>query len=80
MSICISPNVNSMSLKRDVSSAQSAHSRTGRLKNNHAKSRKKGDDKSAVAVVKSVRQLGCVSQPPESAAISRNGTQVLGPI
>ena len=39
--------------------------------------------KSAVAIVKSVRQLSCVSQdiePPESAAISRKGTKVLGPI
>ena len=36
----------------------------------------KGGDKSAVAIVKSVPQLGCVSQdtePPESAAISRKG-------
>ena len=44
---------------------------------------KKGDDKSAVAIVKSVRQLSCVSQdtePPESAAISRKGTKVLGPV
>ena len=44
---------------------------------------KKGGDKSAVATVKSVRQLGCVSQdaePPESVTISRKGTKVLGPI
>ena len=44
---------------------------------------KKGGDKSAVAVVKRVRQLGCVSQdaePPESATISRKGTKGLGPI
>ena len=43
----------------------------------------KGGDKSAVAVVKDVRQLGCVSQdtdPPESSAILRKGTKVLGPI
>ena len=36
---------------------------------------------SAVAIVKDVRQLGCVSQdvePPESAAILRKGTKVLG--
>ena len=40
-------------------------------------------DKSAVAIVKSARQLGCVSQdsePPESVTISRKGTKVLGPI
>ena len=33
--------------------------------------------------MKSVRQLGCVSQdaePPESVTISRKGTQVFGPI
>ena len=38
---------------------------------------KKGGDKSAAAIVKSVRQLSCVSQdaePPESVAISRKGT------
>ena len=38
---------------------------------------KKGDDKSAAAVEKSVRQLSCVSQdtePPESTATSRQGT------
>ena len=42
-----------------------------------------GGNKSAVALVKSARQLGCVSQdvePPESVAISQKGTQVLGPI
>ena len=41
---------------------------------------KRGDDKSAVGIVKSVRQLSCVSQdiePPESAAISRKGTRIL---
>ena len=39
--------------------------------------------KSAVAIVKSVRQLSCVSQdtePPESVSISRRGKKVLGPI
>ena len=44
---------------------------------------KKGGDKSAVAMVKEVRQLGCVSQdtePPESSPIPRKGTKVLGPI
>ena len=39
VSIGILPNVNSIKLNRDVSSAQSAHSRTGRLKNNLTKSR-----------------------------------------
>ena len=47
------------------------------------KKQKKGDDKSAVAIVKDVRQLGCVlkdSEPPESVTISRKDTNVLGPI
>ena len=72
MSFGILPSDNSIKLNRDVNSAQSAHSRTGRLKNNQTKSRKKGDDKSAAAVVKSVRQLSCVSQntePPDSVTI-----------
>ena len=44
---------------------------------------KKRADKSAAAMVRDVRQLGCVSQdfhPPESAAISRKGTKIFGPI
>ena len=44
---------------------------------------KKGGDKSAVATVKDVRQLGCASQdvePPESSTITRKGTKILGPI
>ena len=43
----------------------------------------KGGDKNAVAIVKDVRQLGCVSQdaePPESVSISRKGPKVFGPI
>ena len=42
-----------------------------------------GDDKSAVTLLKSVRQLSCVSQdtePPDSATISGNRTKVLEPI
>ena len=44
---------------------------------------KKGGDNSAVAIVKSIRQLDCVSQdakPPESGTISQKGPKVLGPI
>ena len=70
-----------VSPKRDANSAQSAHFRTGRLRNTQQKTQK-GGDISAVAVVKSVRQLGCVVQdvePPESVTVSRNGPQVLGP-
>ena len=40
VSIGILPNVNSRKLNRDVSSAQSAHSRTGRFTNNQTKSRR----------------------------------------
>ena len=84
------PKANLKSQNRVVDLAISARFRTGRLKFNLAKSGKrvvrevikrpkKGGDRSAVAIVKSVRQLGCVSQdaePPESATISRKGTKV----
>ena len=82
MSIGILPNVNSISLNRVVNSAQSDYSRTGRLKNDRTKP-KNGDDKSAAAIVESVRQLSCVSQdtePPESAVILRKSPKVLGSI
>ena len=52
----------------------SARFRTGMLKNNQMKSRKKGGDKSAVAILKDVRQLTCVFQdtePPASLTILR---------
>ena len=61
--------------KSDVSSALSAHSRTGRFKNNQTKSR--------VAIVKSMRQLSCVSQDtelPDSTSTSRKGKRVFEPI
>ena len=44
---------------------------------------KEGGDKNAVAILKDVRQLGCVFQdtePPESSSILRKGTKILGPI
>ena len=44
---------------------------------------KTGGDKSAAAIVKSVRQLSCDTQddePPDSATISTRGTKVLEPI
>ena len=49
----------------------------GRLKVKLAKSRLMDGDKSAVALLKNVRQLGCVFQdtePPESLPISRKST------
>ena len=73
----IFPNVNSSSPNGDVNSAH------WKVEEQPNKRPKKGGDKSEVASVKSVRQLGCVSQdaePPESVTISRKGTHVSGPI
>ena len=45
------------------------------------KNRKNSGDKNAVAILKDVRQLGCVNQdtePPESLSILRKGTKNLG--
>ena len=64
-----------------MNSAQSAHFRIWKVEEQPNKRPKKGGDKSAVAFVKSVRQLGCVFQdaePPESVAISRKATKVMG--
>ena len=83
VSIGILPNVNSMSLNRVVNSSQSAYFPHWKVEEQPNKKPKKVDDKSAVAIVKIVRQLICVSQdaePPQSAAISGKGTKVLGPI
>ena len=74
-----------ISQNRDVNSAISApewffpHRKVEEQPN---KKPKKGGDKSAVAVVKDVRQLGCVLQDtkPQSSSIFRKGTKVLGPI
>ena len=74
---------NSIKLNRDVSSALSAHFRTGRFEEQPNKRPKRDETKSAVAFVKSVRQLSCVSQdtePPDSTTISRKGKRVLEPI
>ena len=80
MSIGILPNVNSVKRHRDVSSALNAPFPTGRLKNNQTKKPKKDEGKSAVAMLKSVQQLGCVShdiEPPDSTRISWQGQWVL---
>ena len=48
-----------------------------------SKKLKKDGDKSAVAFLKALRQLGCVFQdtaPPEFLSILRTGTKVSGPI
>ena len=74
MSIGILPNVNSfLKQNRDAKQGTSVCSRTTRLKNKRVRSQKKSfnsqngksDDKAAVAIVKTVPQLGCVSQDSE---------------
>ena len=75
------PNVNSTSLKRDVNSGAECSFPHRMVEEQPNKKPKKVGIKNAVAFLKDVRQLGCVSQdgePPESAAITRKGTQVLG--
>ena len=96
VSIGILPNVNSIKRNRDVKQEISVCSRIIGLTNNQTKSRKRatipqkrreGDDKNAVAVVKDVSQMGCVSQDSELLD-SQRGKQarwnpmqkVLGPI
>ena len=74
---------NSTKQKRDVKPETSVDSRIMRLMHNQIKSREKSyfpkrresDDKNAVAIVKSVSQLGCVSQ--DSDALVSQG-KVLG--
>ena len=82
MSIGILPNVNSVKRNRDVNSALSAHFLHWKVEEQPNKLPKKDEDKNAVAIVKSVRQLGCVPQdtaPTDCATISRKGTSVLEP-
>ena len=80
---CTSPNVNSFKTNRDVRQGMRVCSRITRLTNNRTKSRKRAtilspktesDDKNAVAFVKNVPQLGCVSQDSD-ALISQRGKQ-----
>ena len=54
-----------------------------RLKNSPAKGLQKNGDKSAVAMLRSTRQLGCVSQdlePPKSSSILRKSSDIRKPI
>ena len=81
VSIGILPNVNSIKQNRAVNSAECLFPHW-KVEEQPNKKPTKGDDKSAVAIVKSVRQLSCVSQdtePPDSATISGKGTKVLEP-
>ena len=80
MTAGILPNVSFISQNRAVNSAKSARFRTGRSRNNQIKSRRKGGNKSAVARVKDVRQLGCVFQdtePLEALPNERKSTKIL---
>ena len=64
-------NACSTSPRMDADLEKSTLMRIARLKNSPAKGLKHGD-KSAVAMLKSTRQLGCVSQdmePPKSSSI-----------
>ena len=67
-------NACSTSPKMDADLMKSALMRIARLMNSQAKRSKKNGDKSAVAVLKNTRQLGCVFQdmePPKSSSILR---------
>ena len=74
MSIGILPNVISTKWNRDVKHGISVFSRTTSMNNNQVKmpkksfnspKRRESDDKGAVAIVKTVPQLSCVSQDSE---------------
>ena len=74
VSVGILSNVNSLKLNRDAKPGMSVCSRITRLMKNQIKSPKRppsqkereSDDKKAVAIVKTVPHLGCVSQDSES--------------
>ena len=76
------PSVKNIKQSRNVNSARSVRSCTGRLRNNQRKSRKT-DDNNAVAFLKDRRRMGCVFQdaePPKSSSILRKSTKVLRPV
>ena len=85
-SICengILQNVCSASRRMDADFGKSALMRTARLMNSQAKGPKKNGDKSAVAMLKSTRQLGCVFQDIElskSTTILRKSSDIRKPI
>ena len=75
-------NACSTSPRVDADLVKSALMRIARLKNSLEKGLKNGD-KSAVAMLKSTRQLGCVFQdmdPPKSSSILRKSSNILKPI
>ena len=62
---------------------KSALTHTARLTNSLTRSLKKNGDKSAVALMKNTRQLGCLFQdmePPKSSSILRKSPNILKPI
>ena len=80
--IGILPNVNSTEQNWDANPGKSTGLRTGRLKVNPAKIPKKDNDRSAVALLKDSRQLGCVFQDIRAARIFIDFTEehkCLGP-
>ena len=75
MNIGIRPSANSLKMKRVVRLETSVCFRITRLMNNQTKNQRKAtvyqkrresDDKNAVATVKSVSQMGCVSQDSDA--------------
>ena len=76
-------NACSTSPKMDADLEKSALTCTARLKNSQAKGLKKNGDKSAVAMLRSTRQLGFVFQdmePPKSSSILRKSSNIRKPI
>ena len=69
--------------RMDAALVRSALMHIARLKSSPAKGLKKNGDKSAVAMLKSTRQLGCVFQdmePPKSSSILRKSADIRKPI
>ena len=76
-------NACSTSPKKDAGLGTSALTRIARLMNSLAKGHKKNGDKSAVAMLKITRQLGCVikdMEPPKSSSILRKSSSMRKPI
>ena len=72
-------NACSSSPRMDEDLVKSALMRIARLMNSQAKGQKKNGDKSAVAMLKGTRQLGCICQgmePPKSSSIVRKSSNI----
>ena len=83
MKIGILQNACSTSQKMGADLGKSALMYTARFMNSLAKRSQKNDDKSAVAMLTSTRQSGCVSQdmePPKSTSILRKSSNMRKPI